>query len=66
MQNFDLNLLASLDVLLAEKNVTRAAKAMHVSQSTNERQLRRLRDQFQDELLFATGDDTNCRLSPNR
>ena len=62
MQNFDLNLLASLDVLLAEKNVTRAAKAMHVSQSTMSGILRRLRDQFQDELLVRNG--RRYELSP--
>ena len=51
MQNFDLNLLSSLDALLAEKNVTRAARKMHVTQSTMSGILRRLRDQFDDELL---------------
>lgn len=55
MQNFDLNLLASLDALLAEKNVTRAAKRMHVTQSTMSGILRRLRDQFDDELLIRNG-----------
>jgi len=55
MQNFDLNLLASLDALLAEKNVTRAAKKMHVTQSTMSGILRRLRDQFDDELLIRNG-----------
>jgi LysR family transcriptional regulator, nod-box dependent transcriptional activator len=55
MHNFDLNLLASLDALLAEKNVTRAAKKMHVTQSTMSGVLRRLRDQFEDELLIRNG-----------
>jgi LysR family nod box-dependent transcriptional activator len=55
MQNFDLNLLASLDALLAEKNVTRAARKMHVTQSTMSGILRRLRDQFDDELLIRNG-----------
>lgn len=55
MQNFDLNLLTSLDALLAEKNVTRAAKKMHVTQSTMSGILRRLRDQFDDELLVRNG-----------
>jgi len=54
-QNFDLNLLTSLDALLAEKNVTRAAKKMHVTQSTMSGVLRRLRDQFDDELLVRNG-----------
>ena len=55
MQNFDLNLLTSLDALLAEKNVTRAAKKIHVTQSTMSGILRRLRDQFDDELLVRNG-----------
>jgi LysR family transcriptional regulator, nod-box dependent transcriptional activator len=55
MQNFDLNLLSSLDALLAERNVTRAAKKMHVTQSTMSGILRRLRDQFDDELLVRNG-----------
>jgi DNA-binding transcriptional LysR family regulator len=55
MQNFDLNLLTSLDALLAEKNVTRAAKKMHVTQSTMSGILRRLREQFDDELLVRNG-----------
>jgi LysR family transcriptional regulator, nod-box dependent transcriptional activator len=55
MSNFDFNLLASLDALLAEKNVTRAAKRMHVTQSTMSGILRRLREQFDDELLIRDG-----------
>jgi len=55
MQHFDLNLLTSLDALLAEKNVTRAAQKMHVTQSTMSGILRRLRDQFEDELLVRIG-----------
>ena len=62
MQNFDLNLLSSLDALLAEKNVTRAAKKMHVTQSTMSGILRRLRDQFDDELLIRNG--RRYELSP--
>jgi LysR family transcriptional regulator, nod-box dependent transcriptional activator len=55
MQHFDLNLLASLDALLAEKNVTRAAQKMHVTQSTMSGILRRLREQFDDALLVRIG-----------
>ena len=55
-QNFDLNLLSSLDALLAEKNVTTSGKkdARH-QQSTMSGILRRLRDQFDDELLVRNG-----------
>jgi len=62
MQHFDLNLLASLDALLAEKNVTRAARKMNVTQSTMSGVLRRLRDQFEDELLVRIG--RRYELSP--
>jgi DNA-binding transcriptional LysR family regulator len=47
----DLPLLISLDVLLDECNVTRAAQRLKVSQSTLSGQLARLRDVFGDPLL---------------
>ncbi len=47
----DLNLLVSLDVLLAELNVTRAASRLHVSQPAMSAQLARLRKLFGDPLL---------------
>lgn len=47
----DLNLLVSLDVLLAELNVTRAASRLHVSQPAMSAQLARLRQLFGDPLL---------------
>jgi LysR family transcriptional regulator, nod-box dependent transcriptional activator len=62
MQNFDLNLLTSLDALLAERNVTRAAEKMHVTQSTMSGILRRLREQFDDKLLIRNG--RRYELSP--
>jgi LysR family transcriptional regulator, nod-box dependent transcriptional activator len=62
MQNFDLNLLASLDALLSEKSVSRAARKTHVAQSTMSGILRRLRDQFDDQLLVRYG--RRCELSP--
>ena len=36
LNRFDLNLLAALDALLHEKNVTRAAKRVHVSRADHE------------------------------
>ena len=65
-RDLDLNLLASLDALLAEKNVTRAAKKIHVTRSTMSGILRRLRDQFDDELLVRIGRSYDLSLSPNR
>lgn len=47
----DLNLLNSLDALLAEQNVTRAAKRLGVSQPAVSHALRRLRDLLDDPLL---------------
>jgi DNA-binding transcriptional LysR family regulator len=47
----DLNLLVSLDVLLAERHVTRAAQRLALSQPALSAQLARLREVFGDPLL---------------
>lgn len=47
----DLNLLTALDALLSERNVTKAATRVGLSQSAMSHKLRRLRDLFEDELL---------------
>lgn len=47
----DLNLLVSLDVLLAEMNVTKAAARLHISQPAMSAQLSRLRELLGDPLL---------------
>lgn len=54
MKRADLPLLMSLDALLTELNVTRAARRMHVSQPTLSAHLSRLREVFQDPLLVAS------------
>ena len=51
----DLNLLAALDALLEERNVTRAAERMHLSQSAMSGVLARLREHFDDRLLVPVG-----------
>ena len=48
----DLNLLLTLEALLAEQNVTRAAARLHLSQPAVSAQLGRLRSLFQDPLLL--------------
>jgi len=48
----DLNLLVSLEALLSERNVTRAAVRLHLSQPAVSAQLSRLRVLFDDPLLI--------------
>lgn len=51
LRRLDLNLLRSLDSLLRERNVSRAAAAANVSQPAMSAALARLRRHFDDELL---------------
>lgn len=50
----DLNLLVALQVLLEERNVTRAAERLSVSQPALSKTLQKLRDTFDDELFGRT------------
>lgn len=52
LRQLDLNLLVTLDALLAEHNVTRAAERLHLAQPTVSVQLARLREAFGDPLLL--------------
>lgn len=52
LRRLDLNLLVTLDVLLAELNVTRTAQRLHYSQPSISVQLAKLRDVFDDPLLL--------------
>ncbi len=49
--SLDLNLLVALDALLTERNVTRAAARVGLTQSAMSHKLRRLREVFADDLL---------------
>ena len=55
VQDVDLNLLRTLDVLLREQNVTRAAERLFVTQQAVSGALQRLRQHFGDELLTRVG-----------
>jgi len=52
LRSLDLNLLVTLDVLLAEQNVTRAAQRLHFSQPAVSVHLAKLRDLLGDPLLL--------------
>ncbi len=55
LRRLDANLLVALDALLEAKSVTVAARRLAVTQSAMSHTLRRLREQFEDELLVRTG-----------
>jgi DNA-binding transcriptional LysR family regulator len=52
INSLDLNLLQTLDILLEELNVTRAAQRLNLSQPSVSAQLARLRTEFNDALLL--------------
>ena len=55
LRRFDLNLLVVLEVLVAERSVTRAAERLSRTQSAVSHSLSRLRDQLGDPLLIKAG-----------
>ena len=60
LRHFDLNLLVVFDVLMTERNVTRAAERLGRTQSAVSHSLSRLREQFGDPLLTKGG----ARMQP--
>ncbi|SDX07990.1 DNA-binding transcriptional regulator, LysR family [Pseudomonas syringae] len=52
LRRLDLNLLVTLDALLSEQNVTRAARLLNLAQPTVSLQLGRLRELLDDPLLL--------------
>src|SRR3546814_2974175 len=55
LQGLDLNLLIALDALLTERNVTRAAERIHISQPGMSAALQKHRHHFSDQLLERIG-----------
>jgi LysR family transcriptional regulator, nod-box dependent transcriptional activator len=54
-KGLDLNLLVTLDVLIEERSVSRAAERLHLSQPSVSAALAKLRDYFNDPLLEIQG-----------
>ena len=54
LRRLDLNLLVAFDILMAERNVTAAARRMGIGQPAMSNALSRLRDLFDDMLLVRT------------
>jgi DNA-binding transcriptional LysR family regulator len=54
MKNLDFRLLSILDTLLAERNVTRTAERLHMTQSAVSHALAKLRRAFRDPLFVPT------------
>lgn len=55
LDRFDLNLLVAFDILVEERNVTRAARRLNLTQSAMSAALRRLREAFADDILVQHG-----------
>ncbi|WP_254915199.1 LysR family transcriptional regulator [Burkholderia multivorans] len=64
MKKHDMGLLVSLDVLLEEANVTRAARRLAISQPALSAQLARLRQVLDDPLLVPAERGRGMRLTP--
>ncbi|MCO4757000.1 MAG: LysR family transcriptional regulator [Oceanospirillaceae bacterium] len=56
LERIDLNLLVYLDVLLRERNVTRSASVLGITQPAMSNGLRRLRETFDDPLLVRSSE----------
>jgi len=54
IENFDLNLLVCFDALMRERNVSRAAEQLNISQPAMSNSLKRLRGLLDDPLLVRT------------
>lgn len=54
LRTFDMNLLAAVEAFVLERNVTRAAVRLGLTQPAASNMLRRLRELFKDEILVRT------------
>jgi len=54
LKNVDLNLLVAFDVLLDERQVTKSASRLNISQPAMSRKLGRLRETFDDPIIMRT------------
>lgn len=54
-KGLDLNLLVALDAMLEERNISRAAERLFLTQSAMSNALSRLREHFNDKLLLQSG-----------
>jgi DNA-binding transcriptional LysR family regulator len=57
VERINFKLLVALSVMIEQKNITRAAEKLNISQSALSRQLSHLREYFKDELLVREGHD---------
>ncbi|HEX8797001.1 MAG TPA: LysR family transcriptional regulator, partial [Terriglobales bacterium] len=57
IENFDLNLLRVFDAMFAERNVTRAARRVFLSQPAVSHALARLRKEIGDPLFVRAGNE---------
>ncbi|MCP4178982.1 MAG: LysR family transcriptional regulator [bacterium] len=64
LSSININLLIILDALLMEKNTTRAAKKLSLTQSTVSKHLKQLRRLFHDELLVRVCFNSYMTLTP--
>ncbi|MGV7212615.1 LysR family transcriptional regulator [Bradyrhizobium sp. UFLA05-112] len=64
LQRLDADLLLTLDALLSESNVTRAAQRLGVRQSAMSARLARLREIFDDRLFVASPDGRGVLATP--
>lgn len=65
LSRFDLNLFRVFEVVYRERNLTRAAGLLHLSQSAVSHALARLRDQLGDPLFVRRGRGLRRRRWPS-